>query len=146
MTKKIDFWNQLTIFSGGMEWFPAPGRPEAQPQAQRADGSGLWGKSGALQVVAQALVVGRWAEVRALQVAGRWVELRAQQVVAQACYTPMASDSTRAGRERIAPVAGRRRAGQAWQAPLGWRGQLGLRRQYLKGMLDVSHLWIDTKT
>jgi len=111
MTKKIDFWNQLTIFSGGMEWFPAPGRPEAQPQARRADGR--WGKPGALQMVAQALVVGRWAEVRALQVVGRWVELRAQQVVAQASYTPMASDSTWAGRERIALVAGRRRAGLA---------------------------------
>merc|ERR1719322_938815 len=116
MTKKIDFWNQLTIFSGGMELqFPAPGRPEAQPQARRADGR--WGKPGALQMVAQALVVGRWAEVRALQVAGRGVEQRAQQVVAQACYTPMASDSTRAGRERIAPVAGRRRAGQVAAAP-----------------------------
>jgi len=118
--------------------FPAPGRPEAQLRAQRADGR--WDKSGALQVVAQALVVGRWAEVRALQVAGRWVELRAQQVVAQACYTPMASDSTRAGRERIAPVAGRRRAGQAWQAPLGWRGQLGLRTQYL-ALLVEQWLW-----
>merc|ERR1719428_1580501 len=133
MTKKIDFWNQLTIFSGGTEWFPAPGRPEAQPQARQADGK--WGKSGALQMVAQALVVGRWAEVRALQVAGRWVEQRPQQVVAQACCTPMASDSTRAGRERLALVAGRRRAGQAWQAPLGWRGQLGLRRQYLEQWL-----------
>merc|ERR1719300_1259157 len=111
--------------------FPAPGRPEAQLRAQRADGSGLWGKPGALQMVVQALVVGRWAEVRAPQVAGRWVELRARQVVAQACCTPMASDSTRPGRERIAPVAGRIRAGLAWQAPLGWRGQLGLRRQYL---------------
>jgi len=111
MTKKIDFWNQLTIFSGGMEWFPAPGRPEAQPQAQRADGR--WGKSGALQMVAQALVVGRWAEALALQVVGRWVELRAQRVVGQARYTPMASDSTWAGRERIALVAGRRRAGPA---------------------------------
>merc|ERR1719381_24837 len=120
--------------------FPAPGRPEAQPQAQRADGSGLWGKSGALQTVVQALVVGRWAEVRALQVVGRWVEKRAQQVVAQACYTPMASDSTRAGRERIALVAGRRRAGQAWQAQLRWRGQLGLRTQYL-ALLVEQWLW-----
>jgi len=111
MTKKIDFWNQLTIFSGGMEWFPAPGRPEAQLQARRADGR--WGKSGALQMVAQVLVVGRWAVVRALQVVGRWVELRAQRVVGQARYTPMASDSTWAGRERIALVAGRRRAGLA---------------------------------
>ena len=110
MTKKIDFWNQLTIFSGGMEWFPAPGRPEAQPQARRAD---RWGKPGALQMVAQALVVGRWAEVRALQVVGRWVELRAQRVVGQARYTPMASDSTWAGRERIALVAGRIRAALA---------------------------------
>jgi len=112
MTKKIDFWNQLTIFSGGMEeWFPAPGRLEAQPQAQLADGR--WGKSGALQMVAQALVVGRWAGVRALQVVGRWVELRAQRVVGQARYTPMASDSTWAGREQVALVAGRRRAGLA---------------------------------
>merc|ERR1719385_264387 len=102
--------------------FPAPGRPEAQLRAQRADGR--WGKSGALQVVAQALVVGRWVEVRALQVVG------------QACYTPMASDSTRAGRERLAPVAGRIRAGLAWQAPLGWRGQLGLRRQYLALLVE----------
>ena len=94
-----------------MEWFPAPGRPEAQLQALRADGR--LGKYGALQMVAQPLVVGRWAEVRALQVVGRWVELRAQQVVAQACYTPMASDSTLAGRERLALVAGRRRAGLA---------------------------------
>merc|ERR1719228_2714099 len=100
--------------------FPAPGRPEAQLRAQRADG--------------------RWAEAGALQVAGRWVELRAQQVVAQACYTPMASDSTRAGRERLALVAGRRRAGLAWQAPLGWRGQLGLRRQYL-ALLVEQWLW-----
>merc|ERR1719295_1118030 len=123
-----------------MERFPAPGRPEAQPQAQRADGSGLWGKSGALRVVAQALVVGRWAEVRTLQVTGRWVELQAQQVVAQACCTPMASDSTRAGRERFALVAGRIRAGLAWQAPLGWRGQLGLRRQYLP-LLVEQWLW-----
>jgi len=111
MTKKIDFWNQLTIFSGGMEWFPAPGRPEAQLQARRADGR--WGKSGALQMVAPALVVGRWAEVRAQQVVGRWVELRAQQFVAQARYTPMAFDSTWAGRERVVLVAGRRRAGLA---------------------------------
>merc|ERR1719295_303733 len=108
--------------------FPAPGRPEAQLRAQRADGR--WDKSGAL------LVVGRWAEVRVLQVAGRWVELRAQQVVAQACYTPMASDSTRAGRERLALVVGRRRAGLAWQAPLAWRGQLGLRRQYLALLVE----------
>jgi len=93
MTKKIDFWNQLTIFSGGMEWFPAPGRPEAQPRARLADG--------------------RWAEVQALQAVGRWVELRAQRVVGQARYTPMASDSTWAGRERTALVAGRRRAGPA---------------------------------
>merc|ERR1719175_398429 len=103
-----------------MEWFPAPCRPEARPQARRADGR--WGKSGALQV------------------AGRWAEQRAQQVVAQACCTPMASDSTRAGRERIVQVAGRRRAGQAWQAPLGWRGQLGLRTQYL-ALLVEQWLW-----
>merc|ERR1719249_583206 len=126
MTKKLISGISLR-FSGGMEYqFPAPGRPEAQLRAQRADGR--WDKSGALQVVAQALV------------AGRWVELRAQQVVAQACYTPMASDSTRAGRERIAPVAGRRRAGQAWQAPLGWRGQLGLRTQCL-ALLVEQWLW-----
>merc|ERR1719423_550070 len=93
-------------------------------------------------MVAQALVVGRWAEVRALQVVGRWVELRA--VVAQACCTPMASDSTRAGRERFALVAGRRRAGLAWQAPLGWRGQLGLRRQYL-ALLVEQWLWLEPR-
>jgi len=97
----------------------------------------------ALQVGQAQRVVGRWGKSVALQVGqaqvvGRWVELWVLQVVAQASCTPMASDSTWAGQERVGLVAGCTQTGLAQLAPLEWQGPWGLRRWYLAQQVERS--------